>query len=411
VSDAAPTSSAAEWARLRARVRAIGPRAVGRGVLAGVVLVAGLWLGAATWPALLPFAIGAVIAYVALPLVNALDSIMPRTLAALLSVLLILATVVGVLVMVLPPIGRAIGSIAQELPSESEIGTWIASLESSVGELPGPAGPRLAALVDGLVAAARDGLEGSTSGIADLAPQILQGVIGAVTALLGLVVLPAWILVALRDQRQARRAFLGLLPASVRPDASAVVRIADRAGAGYLRVQVPRAFAVGLAVWIGLMAAERLGVPAFREATAIAVLAGAVQVIPEIGGLLGFIPALLILPLSVERAVVYLVTYVASRWIAGVVVGRSSTWRKTLHPVIAVPAVIALSNFGLLWLLLAGPILAMAYDLVRYAHGRMSEPGIPAGQLPDEVPPQRTVAAPAVRRLAVRRQVEVSTGG
>ena len=51
------------------------------------------------------------------------------------------------------------------------------------------------------MAAARGGLSGSTEDLAELAPAVLQGVIGAVSAILGLIVLPTWILTVVKDQR------------------------------------------------------------------------------------------------------------------------------------------------------------------------------------------------------------------
>ena len=105
------------------------------------------------------------------------------------------------------------------------------------------------------------------------------------------------------------------MPAAFRADLWAAVRIVDRAAATYIRGGVPLGIMVGVIMWLGLSAVERLGFSAFREAGPISVLAGAFQVIPEIGPLIGFLPALLILPISVERAVIYVVvTSPAAGW-------------------------------------------------------------------------------------------------
>ena len=69
-SPSAPTSLAAaqahaarEWAMVRGRLATVTPRAVGRGaVVIGSLAAVGL-LAQATWPALLPFVVGGLIAY------------------------------------------------------------------------------------------------------------------------------------------------------------------------------------------------------------------------------------------------------------------------------------------------------------------------------------------------------------
>jgi hypothetical protein len=66
-----------------------------------------------------------------------------------------------------------------------------------------------------------------------------------------------------------------------------------------------------------------------------------------------------------------------------------------VHPAILVPGIVMIGQFGLLWLLLSAPIVAVAHDLVKYVHGRLSEPPIPAGVLPG-------TPAAAARRVTIR---------
>jgi hypothetical protein len=70
--------------------------------------------------------------------------------------------------------------------------------------------------------------------------------------------------------------------------------------------------------------------------------------------------------------------------------------RLGVHPAILVPAVVMIGQFGVLWLLLSAPIVAIAADLVRYVHGRLSEPPMPAGVLPrSEAAATAAAGAPA----------------
>jgi predicted PurR-regulated permease PerM len=388
--------SRVEWRALREGLVAIPPRAFARGLLAAGVAGAGLWLAVATWPALLPFGIGAVLAYMMLPVVNVLDRVMPRLAASVVTILLVLAVVVGFFIVVLPPFARAVGQLAGELPTRAEISAWADGLEASLGDAAGPIGPQLAGAVGQVVTAIGERLEQSTGGIGGIATTVIQAAIGAVGAAIGLVVLPAWILTTVRDQPVGRQSARGSLPAWMRDDAWAVVRMGDRVAANYLRGRVWLGVLVGSGVWLSLEAAERLGAASVRDGAPVAVFAGAMQLIPEIGPIIGYLPALLALPISGELAAVYLASYLGSRLVAGWVTGRQGP-RRQLHPVLMVPGIVALTQFGLLWLFLAGPLLTMGYDLVRYARGRLSDPPAPAGVIPDEGPATTRVETPAQR--------------
>ena len=61
---------------------------------------------------------------------------------------------------------------------------------------------------------------------------------------------------------------------------------------------------------------------------------------------------------------------------------------------------VVLGQIGFVLLLLSGPILSFGSDLVRYLHGRFSEPPRPAGMLPGE-PVPASVAAGTARSVAV----------
>ena len=75
--------------------------------------------------------------------------------------------------------------------------------------------------------------------------------------------------------------------------------------------------------------------------------------------------------------------FVVARLVGGNLIGsRIMERRLTVHPAIMVPGVVLIGQFGLIWLLLAAPMVAIAVDLVRYFAGRLSEPPMPAGVLP-----------------------------
>ena len=387
----AAARAATEWATLRDRLRTTTPSAVGRAVLATVVLGIVAWAVAATWPAFLPFALGGLLAYAVLPVVDGLDRFLPRTIAAAVAMLAVLGTIAAVLVIVVPPLTNAVVELARALPPVDRLQVRIDEL---LAQLPDDARELVAPVVASLVLFGRNGLDALSGGLDEAVPAALQAALGVVGALLGLLVLPAWLLTVLGSKRRAVVAVDRRLAGWLRPDAWAIIRLLDRSAGTYLRGFVVTAAVVGFLVWLGLTLSPRVGGPTYPGALAVGVLAGAVQVIPEVGPILGFLPALLILAVDPNRALGYVVVYVAARWLGSTLVGtRFGDQRVAVHPAILVPGIIILSQFGLLWLFMSAPILSFLSDLVRYIHGRLSDPPRPAGVLPRELVPARAATA------------------
>ena len=185
------------------------------------------------------------------------------------------------------------------------------------------------------------------------------------------------------QQRRAKLAIDARITPGLRGDVWAAAAIVDRAAGSYLRGYVVAAFLVGILTYIGLVASSRLGGPQFQEPLALATLAGATQVVPIVGPILGAAPALLLLAIDPSRAATYFAVYLGARIIGASVLGsRLMERRLGVHPAILVPGVVMIGQFGILPLLLSAPIVAIAVDLVRYVHGRLSEPPLPAGVLP-----------------------------
>jgi predicted PurR-regulated permease PerM len=401
----------AEWGRLRARLATVTPGAVGRaGLTAGAVLVVlGVALG--TWPAMLPFLIGGVIAYAVLPLVNRLDGLVPRPLAALLSVLAVLAALVGIIAVVLPPLVTSIVRLAETLPGNEDIDQALADVQAWLG---GQQIGRdvLAPALGSIVVSIRETMAGASTGLDDLAVGVARGLASALGAAIGLIILPTWMLTLLSDQRRGHAAINGRLAPWVRQDFWAIVRIIDRIASTYIRGFLVAAVVVGGLTYAGVELIEAAGGPTFEQPLALAVFAGATQLIPEIGPFLGLLPVLLVLPIAPERAVGYLGAYIAARWIgAGLVGGRLMEGRLGVHPAILIPSIVILTQFGWIWLFIAAPVVSMAVTTVRYIHGRLSDPPRPAGVLPwDPVPRTVQPAAggapvPAARVPAVYRNL------
>ncbi len=146
------------------------------------------------------------------------------------------------------------------------------------------------------------------------------------------------------------------------------------------------AWSPALLIWAGLEIAQQLGFGPFNYAVSAAVLLGILQLIPELGFFLGFFPILLAFAIGGPvSGVVALVVYVGSVKVASTLVEpRISRGVLDVHPGLLIPAIVVLSQFGVIWLLAAAPAVAIVRDLVRYANARLAEPPGPAGVLPGE---------------------------
>ena len=390
---AAKARARAAWGRVGDRLATVTPSTVGRILLGTAVFTVATAIVIGTWPTLLPFVAGGILAYAVLPVVDALDRVMPRSLAAVGTMLAALFVVGAVLALVIPPLVSGVIAVIDTIPTVDRIQ---ATLDDLLSGLPDEAREVVDPIVVSAVAAIQDALEGAPDGLRTIVPQVLGAVLGVVGATFGLLILPAWLLTLMTDQRRTQAEIDRRLPTAVRADTWAVVRILDRAAGTYLRGFVVIAFLVGVLTYVGLGLATEIGGPAFAGQLALATFAGAVQVVPELGPVLGLLPAILLLAIDPERAAVYLAVYVAARLIVSQTAGgRLLESRLGVHPLILIPGVVVLSQLGPLWLLLSAPILAASSDLVRYLHGRMSEPPRPAGLLPGEPTPAARASAAA----------------
>jgi predicted PurR-regulated permease PerM len=408
---AARRRAQAAWSDLGARLASVTPAALGRALLVTAVVAGSVAVVTGTWPALLPFAIGGLIAYILLPLVDTLDGLMPRALAAAIALVALAVVVVAVLVIVVPPLANALLALGSVVPSSDDIDRIV---ETALAQLPASAREVSRPIIVAVVSTVKDSLGGASASLDDIGPTIVNAALNVAGAALGLIVLPAWLLTALSSKQRAAATVDARVAGWLRPDFWAVVRMLDRAAGAYLRGFVVLAFLVGVSIYIGLTLSSRLGGPTYQGALALSVLAGAFQLIPEFGWVLGLAPALILVLIDPERAAVYLAVYLGARWLGGKIVGRRvSEGRLGVHPLVLIPGIVALSQLGVAGLLLSAPILTFASDLVRYLHGRLSEPPKPAGLLPGEPLPSRrsSVSAPVVPAVYRQRRRLPATGG
>jgi len=404
---AAVQTSREAWRRLGMRLRSITPAALARLLLVSGVLAVLAWVLSQSVAPLVPFLIGLALAYITAPLVEGLDRVMPRGLAVLLVMIgeiLFLLLVVAVLVV---PLARELMQLVQALPNAEQLRRFFEDLAAYLRTLPQSSQDFVA---DGLRQAAvqvRDNLATYVQRVMDLGIGTLFSLIKTFSFAVGLLVLPTWLYAVMADQKKARHALDSVLPDWAKADVWAVVRIVDRTLSAALQGLVLQGIAVGLTTYLGLAVLEEVGLLAIKYKLLAAVLAGLMELIPDIGPFLWALPAGAIgFASSREMGLALLGTYLLGRWLVHrLLVARfKERVESGIHPAFLVVAIVALSQFGVVWLFLAAPVVVIVRDLFRYVYGRVSEPPRPAGLLPGEpLPvPQTAVSIPA--RKASRRR-------
>ena len=384
------------WGAVGVRIRSITPSILIRSLVVFTGLAGLVWLGWSTWPALMPFLIGGIIAYTMLPVVNWMDRLLPRYIAVLISMIIILATIGGVAYMIVQVLGQQLYNLYQSLPNQETLYGYIEDLDKYVATLPVPVQETIDTLLRQGVDRLRGNLDLYNAELVDVAFTGLMAVFTTVSFVLGFLVIPAWLLEVLKDQKVAVDAANRLLPNWMKDDAWAIIRIIDRSFRAFLHGQLVLGLFVTLAVYIGLQLLAILGFDVEARLTS-ALFAGFMQLIPTIGPIVVVVVILLsgLTTGAIEAMLAVLVMYLIVLYLINALVAPKveRTVVADIHPALLVMAIVALSEFGILWIPLAAPITAVVRDSFRYIFGRVSDPPRPAGMLPIE--PEWPLWAPA----------------
>ena len=245
-----------------------------------------------------------------------------------------------------------------------------------------PEGARalVAGVLERVAAIVSAGLSSFLDSIASLIVAGVVGIFDTIGFVVGLVLLPLWVLSVVRDGRSLRGQVAAQFAPGLRVDAMALLTIVHRALSTFLRVQIAAAVALGVAVYAGLELVSRTGIASYPAAIAVAAFMGAAQVIPQLGGLIGAIPIVLVALArqdQPEAAVALLVVYLVAQQLVKLAVGGRLGRDLNVRPALALPAFAVISQIGLVWLLLSAPILVVARNTVIYLRGRLAEPPQP----------------------------------
>ena len=327
--------------------------------------------------ALLPFALGLVLAYALAPAVSLLEArgiagrSLPRGLAIALLYLSAALVLTLLLWLTLPPLFAQARQLVSGAPGylvRIQVGfggviAWYQQLELS---------PQL-----------RAEIESWFSSLGSSALEVAQGfVVRAVNAttrtvsvLFGLFLLPFWVFYLLRDQHELGPQLLRLFPRSWQPTVRDLAVIADQVLGRYLRGQLLLMLAVGLAVLVattllGLTVAPTVG----RYALLLAVVAGVTEAIPIVGPVLGGAVGVAVAIIDGPSAVLWtLLAYVVVQQLENtLLVPKIMGEALEVRPAVLLLALAVGSQVaGILGALLAGPLLALSMLWLRYAQARL----------------------------------------
>lgn len=350
-------------------------------VLARWLLVAGAlygvgWLLWNAAPALTPFVIGLVLAYLLTPLVNRLDERMPRWLAILLVYVIGSVLVVSAFTFVIPPLIGQIQSLIQAIPSIDriqELGNRLLSQYQShvPDQIREP-------INNGIASAVRTLQTNFTTYIQRVGTfvlnQVLQ-IVNTITFLIGFLIIPIWLFYVLNDEQEGGRFVDRLLHPRIRPDFWHTWTIVNRILMDYVRGQLLLCAAVGAATGGGLLLLSLAGVQV-QYVLLLAILAGITEFVPVIGPIIGAVPAVILALFSDNPSSAIWVTlvYVLVQQLENnILVPRIIGESVGVHAAILTVLLIAMGQiFGLFGVILAAPLAAITRDLFLYVYRRLS---------------------------------------
>jgi len=359
----------------------ISPARRNRLILIVLLLLLVCWMLYVAKSALLPFIIGLVIAYLVLPLVHFLDCRMPsrlrdrnlsRPLSILIVYLIVILFIAGTFAFLIPPVVRQGQVLWKQMPQLAAKGRalgaeWLGRYQEAIPlEIQQRIQSNLEKLAGTIGQAVQEGSVRTVSFISS-----------TVGFFLGVLVIPFWLFYILNDEAKVRESALDLIPDRIEPDLLNILRIMDDIFSAYIRGQLILCLFIGTLATIGLLIA---GVD---FALLLGLIAGAFEILPFVGPILGAIPALIVAALQSPMTALWaLVVFIIIQQIENLfLVPRIAGESVKLHPaLIMVVLVVGGEALGLWGMLLAVPLTAVIRDVFKYLYLRFSDEKVSPGE-------------------------------
>jgi predicted PurR-regulated permease PerM len=386
-------------------VRSIYPsqRTLARWLLVLLAIFAVGWLLWNALPALTPFIIGLVLAYLLLPIVNTLNRRMPRWAAILVVYLGGISVIAGSIAFIIPPLVDQIQQLIESFPSVDQLQEMGRTLLQEYRSVVPAAIQR--PVEEGLRNALRAAQANVSTYVQSIGgfvfSQVLQ-VLNTLTFLLGFLIIPIWLFYVLNDQEKGRAFVNRVLHPRIRPDFWNIWSIINQVLSDYIRGQLLLGLAVGVMVGIGLFILWLIGFDV-RYILLLAIVAGVTELIPIIGPIIGAIPGVLLgffagengLQTGLAVLVVYIIVQqLENNLLVPRIIGESIG----IHPAILTVVLIAMGQiFGLLGIILAAPAAAIGRDLFMYVYHRLEGLSAAAAREMVSAEGKPVVSGPAAR--------------
>jgi predicted PurR-regulated permease PerM len=362
-----------------ATLREVTPwlRRLGQWLLALLALYAVGWLLWSAAPALTPFVIGLVLAYLLMPIVDRLAEGMPRWLAILLVYIGGIGLLAVSIAFIIPPAIDQVQQLFASIPDADRLlKMWNDLVQEYRALVPDSVQQPVEQGIRNALQTAQTNLAGYLQGVGAFVFNQVLNVLNTLTFLIGFLIIPIWLFYVLHDRAQAAALVDRLLPPRARPDFWNIWGIADDVFSDYIRGQLLLGLAVGTMVGLGLLGLRLLGIKV-PYILLLAIIAGITELIPIIGPIIGAIPGVLIGFFGgeggVQAGVAVLILYIAVQQIENnFLVPRIIGESVGVHPAILTVILIAMGQvFGLLGIVLAAPLTAIARDLFVYVYRRL----------------------------------------
>lgn len=245
----------------------------------------------------------------------------------------------------------------------------------------------------------RAALENNLNAIGSRGANLLFGFTSTFASGLFLVVLIFFVSFYLvKDSQAIGDYFVGLVPVAYREEALQISHEIEEIWNSFLRGQLILCGVIGLVTYLALLI---LGMP---NALLLAVLAGILEIVPNLGPILSMIPAIVVallqgssnLPVDhLTFAGIVVVTYFLIQQLENnLLVPRIIGGSVNLHPVVIILGVVAGASLaGVLGIFLAAPALATLRIIGRHMYHHLVEEAEPQGTIPEVARPS-TVLVP-----------------
>ncbi len=293
-----------------------------------------------------------VIAYLIAPIVGVLRRRMPMWAALLVTYVGFAAVVLVAFFAIVPPLFNEARSLISDLP---------AAFTYLQNEILNPKNPFVAKLPPAVIEQIKTLPSQINAFVAKYGFGVAQATIGGlfsvVTLFLSLIIVPVLSAYFFFDTAEIKRGFLGIVPRAARPRTAAILADLNTTLGAFVRGQALDGLILGALIAI------MLAIMHVRYALLIGVACGILNLIPYVGALIGFVPAVVLALVfnGWQNAVIVAILFCVIQQLDGnVILPRVMKGSVQLSPLVIIIAIlIGSAYFGVIGTFLAVPVAAI----------------------------------------------------